>query len=86
MISKRNPYRGGCSLSEAGSCLTINSPVRHNDEMIGVLSARFYRDKLNEMVTFDIFKGTGYCYLLSNDGSIIARSDHSIANKNAKNS
>ena len=70
--------------SEAGSCLTINSPVRHNDEMIGVLSARFYRDKLNEMVTFDIFKGTGYCYLLSNDGSIIARSDHSIANKNAK--
>ncbi|MEA4872607.1 MAG: diguanylate cyclase [Synergistaceae bacterium] len=69
--------------SEAGNYLTINSPVRHNDEIIGGLSARFYRDKLNELVTFDIFNGTGYCYLLSKDGSIIARSDHPIANKKA---
>ncbi len=69
--------------SETDHCLTINSPVRHNDEVIGVLSARFYRDKLNALVTFDIFKGTGYCYLLSKDGTIIARSDHPSANKKA---
>ena len=69
--------------SETGYYLTINSPVRHNDEVIGVLSARFYRDKLNELVTFTIFEGTGYCYLLSKDGTIIARSDHPIANKKA---
>jgi len=69
--------------SETGYYLTINSPVRHNDVVIGVLSARFYKDKLNELVTFDIFNGTGYCYLLSKDGSIIARSDHPVANKKA---
>ncbi|MDO9544109.1 MAG: diguanylate cyclase, partial [Synergistaceae bacterium] len=69
--------------SETGNYLTINSSVRHNDEIIGVLSARFYKDKLNELVTFDIFNGTGYCYLLSKDGSIIARSNHPIANKKA---
>lgn len=85
-LMSRNSFYSDINVfhSEAGSYLTINSPVRHNDEIIGVLSARFYRDKLNEMVTFDIFKGTGYCYLLSNDGSIIARSDHSVANQNAK--
>ncbi|MGE4446252.1 MAG: diguanylate cyclase [Synergistaceae bacterium] len=69
--------------SETGNYLTINSSVRHNDEIIGVLSARFYKDKLNELVTFDIFNGTGYCYLLSKDGSVIARSNHPIANKKA---
>ena len=86
-LISRNSYYSEIKLfhSEAGSYLTINSPVRHDDEVVGVLSARFYKDKLNEMVTFDIFDGTGYCYLLSNDGSIIARSDHSIVNKNAKN-
>ncbi len=32
-----------------------NSPVRHNDEVIGVLSARFYRDKLNAHWSLLIF-------------------------------
>lgn len=68
---------------ESGKYLTINSSVINENKSIGILSARFYRESLNEMVTFDIFNGKGYCYLLLNDGSIIARSDNPSANQEA---
>ena len=69
---------------ETGNYLTINSPVMHNGNVIGILSARFYKDKLNELITFDIFDGKGYCYLLSKDGSIVARSNNSAVDKEAE--
>ncbi|NLD05272.1 MAG: hypothetical protein GX672_05175, partial [Synergistaceae bacterium] len=68
---------------ETCNYIAINAPVIHNDDIVGVLSARLYKDRLNKLVTFDIFKGTGYNYLLSRDGSILARSDHPIVNKKA---
>jgi len=70
--------------SETGKYLTINSPVIHDGVVIGVLSARMYRNKLNQLVTFNMFNGKGHCYLLSKDGSIIARSYNSLVNKEAK--
>ena len=70
--------------SETGKYLAITSPVIHDNKVIAILSARFYRNKLNELVTFDMFDGKGHCYLLSKDGSIIARSNNSSVNKDAK--
>ena len=69
---------------KTGSFLTINSPVMHDGNVIGILSARFYKNKLNELITFDIFDGKGYCYLLSKDGSIVARSNNSAVDKEAE--
>jgi len=70
--------------SGAGKYLAVNSPVIHDNKLIGVLSAKFYRDKLNELVTFDLFNGKGCCCLLSKDGFVIARSDNHPVNKEAK--
>lgn len=69
--------------SVTGKYLTINTPVIHDSLVIGILSARIYRNKLNQLVTFDLFNGEGYCYLLSKDGSIIARSYNPLVNKDA---
>ncbi len=69
--------------SGKGGYLTINSVINNGNEAIGVLSARFYRHRLNALVTFDIFGQGGYCYLLSKDGAIIARSDNPMVNKDA---
>lgn len=69
--------------SGSGKNLTINASIIHQNKPIGVLSAKFYKDRLNGIVTFDIFKGRGYCYLLSRDGTIIARSDDDSTNKDA---
>ena len=63
--------------------LTINSSVINENKSMGVLSARFDRESLNGLVTFDIFDGKGYCFLLLSDGSIIARSNNPSANKEA---
>ena len=71
--------------SDTGKYLTINSPVIHDSVVVGILSARIYRNKLNQLVTFDMFDGHGHCYLLSKDGSIIARSYNPIVNKDAQN-
>ena len=68
---------------KTGSFLTINSPVMHDGNVIGILSARFYKDKLNKLITFDIFDGKGYCYLLSKDGLIVARSNNSAVDKDS---
>lgn len=69
--------------SGSGKYLTINASIIHQNKPIGVLSAKFYKYRLNEIVTFDIFKGRGYCYLISKDGTIIARSDDQSTNKEA---
>lgn len=69
--------------SGMGHYLVVSSPVRHNNKTIGFLSVRLYRNKLNQLLTFDIFKGTGYCYLISKDGYIVARSNHSETNRRA---
>lgn len=84
LMSKNSSYPDiKVFISETGSYLAINSPIRNYNENIGVLSAKLYRNRLNQLVTFNIFKGTGFCYLLSRDGSIIARSNHPIVNKKA---
>ncbi|NLD04422.1 MAG: diguanylate cyclase, partial [Synergistaceae bacterium] len=84
LISKNSSYSDiRVFNSETGSYLAINSPIRNHNETIGVLSAKLFRNRLNQLVTFNIFNGTGFCYLLSKDGSIIARSNHPIVNKKA---
>ncbi|NLV82828.1 MAG: diguanylate cyclase [Synergistaceae bacterium] len=70
--------------SEKGKYLTINSPVIHNNEVIGILSARIYSYRLNQLITFDTFNGEGHSYLLSKNGSIMASSNNLSVNKDAK--
>lgn len=69
--------------SAYGGHLSINSVIIHQGRAIGVLLARYYTDRLNETVTFDIFDGKGYCYLLSADGLILARSENAQNKKAA---
>ncbi len=84
IMSKNQAYSNiRISGSSKGGYLTINSVIINDSKAIGVLSARFYQDRLNELVTFDIFGRGGYCYLLSKDGAIIARSDHPMVNMDA---
>ena len=84
-IMSKNQIHSNIRISGSGKggYLTINSVIINNSKAIGVLSARFYQDKLNELVTFDIFGQGGYCYLLSKDGAIIARSDNPKVNMDA---
>ncbi len=84
IMSKNEHYSNiRVSGSATGGYLAINSVIINDNEAIGVLSARFYSDRLNELVTFDIFGDSGYCYLLSKDGAIIARSDNPMVNSTA---
>ncbi len=84
-IMSKNQIHSNIRISGSGKggYLTINSVIINDSKAIGVLSARFYQDRLNELVTFDIFGQGGYCYLLSKDGAIIARSDNPKVNMDA---
>lgn len=84
IMSKDRPHSNIRILgSGKGGHLTINSVITNDNRAIGVLSARFNRDRLNGLVTFDIFGQVGYCYLISKDGAIIARSDNPKVNMDA---
>lgn len=84
-IMSKNQIHSNIRISGSGKggYLTINSVIINDSKAIGVLSARFYQDRFNELVTFDIFGQGGYCYLLSKDGAIIARSDNPKVNMDA---
>ena len=62
-----------------GELVNIYSlPVYKNDtqEILGVLSAVYYRESFEELLSASSFNGEGYTYIIDSDGDVIIESSH----------